>query len=111
MSMGDYYDDGPSMGQYEEWYGLCEAAGKPADDLPTRHSKWLTMDKKKIAVKDMTDSHLLNTIRVLRGHSLKHTLWCGPVEMRRHWLNVMANEAYRRKLEIDPLTEQEFEHE
>jgi hypothetical protein len=59
----------------------------------------------------MTDSHLLNTIRVLRGKSpIGTTFKCDDV-LRREWLNVMANEAYARGLKIDDVDEKDPVHE
>lgn len=54
------FDDGPSMGEYEEMYGLCEQAGREAAE-----PKWRTREGVVIPVRDMTDSHLTNAIRFL----------------------------------------------
>lgn len=85
------------------------------DELPaiepeqiTRDSIWVTRDKKRVAIKDMDDHHLLSAIRVLRGISPIGTTFSTTDERRRRWINAMANEAYLRKLEIDPLSDAEM---
>ena len=66
----------------------------------SRESIWCCMGGRLVVIKDMSDSHLLNTIRVLDGRSpIGTTFKCDPVR-RREYLNVMANEAYRRGLEL-----------
>lgn len=82
-----------------------------ADSEITPDSLWRTQDGKLVAVRKMGDRHLLNTIRVLRDMSPIGTQVKLTAERRRRWLNVMANEAYERELEIDPLTEDEPVHE
>jgi hypothetical protein len=76
-----------------------------------RESLWCTRDGRPIPIKDMADSHLLNTIRVLRKMSPLGTTFKTTEERRRKWVNAMANEAYARELELDPLTENEPVHE
>jgi len=77
----------------------------------TRESKWREMGGRLIRICDMDDHHLLCAIRVLRNMSPIGTKWHGIPSRRRMWLNAMANEAYARGLELDPLTETEPVHE
>lgn len=72
---------------------------------------WTTREGKKIPVSQMSDSHLLNTIRMLRGMSPIGTVFRTTPERRRDWINCLANEAYARGLELDPLKEGELVHE
>lgn len=81
------------------------------DDLITRDTLWRTREGQLVAIKDMGDQHLLRTIRVLRQMSPIGTRFKTTPERRRHWVNAMANEAYRRHLELDPLEEKEPVHE
>lgn len=78
----------------------------------TRESKWRTQTGEIIRICDMADSHLLNAIRCLRLISPKGTkVSMSSSQQRRRYLNAMANEAYARGLELDPLTENEPVHE
>lgn len=81
------------------------------DPSMNRESVWKTKDGQLIAIKDMHDSHLLNTIRVLRDRSPIGTKFTCTDVRRRSWVNAMANEAYLRGLTIDDLTEGEPVHE
>ena len=74
----------------------------------TRDSIWTTKDRKKVAIKDMGDHHLLNTIRVLRGISPIGTTFSTTDPRRRRWINAMANEAYSRGLWLDSPSENDF---
>lgn len=69
------------------------------------------MDGHLIAIKDMEDRHLLNAVRVLRNMSPIGTKFKTSDVSRRAWVNAMANEAYARGLQLDPLTEGEPVHE
>lgn len=77
----------------------------------TRDSEWVTRDKKRVPICKMDDSHLLNTIRVLRGKSPVGTTWSGDSVRRREWLNAMANEAYARGLQIEEVDDKDPVHE
>lgn len=72
---------------------------------------WRTQDGKYVRIKDMSDSHLLNTLRVLRAMSPIGTQFKTTSERRRRWVNAIANEVYKRGLQIDPLVEGELVHE
>lgn len=96
-------DEVISIAEYEEWYG-----GLPEPLEFTRDSQWRTKEGRFVRIRNMTDQHLLNTIRVLRDMSPIKTKFKTTPERRRRWLNVMANEAYERGLQIDPLTEEEM---
>lgn len=89
------------------WAGFDDPP-EPEPEQITRDSIWVTRDKQHIAIKDMRDEHLLNTIRVLRGISPIGTTFSTTDERRRRWINAIANEAYLRKLEIDPLSDAEM---
>jgi len=82
------------------------------DDEITRDSIWRTAAGKRIAVKDLKDSHLLNIIRCFRNMSPHGTkvFPTDPVQ-RRLWVNVLSNEAYHRGLSLEELTENEPVHE
>ena len=81
------------------------------DEIISSESYWTTRERQRVRVYDMADSHLLNTIRVLRGKSPLKTRWSGDPVRRREWLNVMANEAYRRGLRIEEPDEKDPLHE
>jgi hypothetical protein len=49
-----------SMGEYEEAYG-----NDPPPPQPTK-TVWVTRSGQQIKVRDMTNSHLINTVRYLR---------------------------------------------
>lgn len=92
-----------SMAQY---YADQEDPGFDPPRL-TRDSLWRCKDGRTVRVKDMLNSHLLNTINVLRGKSKRGTEFKTTDERRSEWLNVMANEAYLRGLTLDPLSDDE----
>lgn len=78
----------------------------------TRDTLWRTAGGRVLAIKDMEDGHILNIIRCLRDMSPQGTQVCaGDLARRREWLNVLANEAYARGLQLDPLIEGEPVHE
>lgn len=90
---------------------LPELFDLQADESLTRDSVWTTRDGKRVAIRDMGDQHLLNTIRVLRAMSPVGTKFRTTPERRRQWVNAMANEAYARGLALDELTDGEPTHE
>ena len=62
-------DDGPSYGKSLEIEALADAHGplrRPALKPKPTKTTWVTREGDRIAVKDMTDDHLVNTIRFLR---------------------------------------------
>jgi hypothetical protein len=77
----------------------------------TRETFWRCQDGRYVPIKDMEDSHLLRTIRVLRGMSPIGTTFKTDSVRRRNWLNAMANEAYSRGLELDGIRESDPVHE
>jgi hypothetical protein len=78
----------------------------------TRDTLWRTREGQILRIRDMEDSHVLNIIRCLRNMSPHGTrVNAGDPKRRREWLNFLANEAYARGLELDPLTEDEPVHE
>ena len=81
------------------------------EKLIDQQPEWRTMDKRFVRICDMADSHLLNTIRVLRGLSPVGTRHSLRPARRMMWLNAMANEAYDRGLTLDPIREGEPVHE
>ena len=95
---------------------LCKRCNRPRSDHPyaviTRDTLWCTATGRILAIKDMEDSHLLNCIRCFRGKSPEGTRVTptDPV-VRMEYLNVMANEAYRRGLALDPVDEDDPIHE
>jgi len=116
MNFDDY-----GAGRYEEHYAMgdmaddqrdwemCEESGRAEI---TRDSIWQTKDGQRIAVKNLEDSHLLNIIRCFRNMSPHGTkVMPSTPSRRRMWVNAMANEAYRRGLKLDELTEKEPVHE
>ena len=100
--MADYYRD------HEQWADL---EGLTDPEPISRDSVWTTKDLKRIPIYRMTDDHLLNTIRVLRGKSPLGTTWSGDAVRRRDWLNAMANEAYARGLSIEEVDKKDPVHE
>lgn len=64
------HDDGPSMGEYEEMYGALDQAALP--DLG--RAEWVTRDGRRIPIAQMSDGHLVNTIRMLRRNRLLYEL-------------------------------------
>jgi hypothetical protein len=66
---------------------------------------------RQVSIQQMTDDHLLNTIRVLRNASPVGTIVKTAHVRRRQWLNVMANEAYDRGLSLDPVNDKDPVHE
>lgn len=99
--MADYYRD------LDLWR---ELEGEGSDPI-SRTSYWVTKEHKRIRVYEMEDSHLLNSIRVLRGKSPIGTIWSGDNVRRREWLNVMANEAYARGLSLEEIDDKDPIHE
>jgi hypothetical protein len=77
----------------------------------TRDSLWRTATGELVAVKDMTDSHLLNLVRVFRNMSPIGTTLKALRADRMRWVNALANEAYARGLTLDELMEGEPVHE
>lgn len=102
-------DDGPSMGEYEEMWGILHEIPEPT---LTRDSLWTTARGERIPVHALKDSHLLNIIRCFRGKSPKGTQVAprNPVR-RREWLNLLANEAYSRGLTLEEVDEKDPTHE
>ena len=82
-----------------------------SDDQITSTTEWTCADQRRVRICDMTDQHLLNTIRVLRRMSPLGTIFRTTPERRRQWVNAMANEAYARGLTLDALQEHEPVHE
>lgn len=66
---------------------------------------WVTRDGQRIPVKDMTDSHLINTIRLLRGNALPFKI--GELKPLSHYIaNDPPDGAYdAAMMEIDQLVE------
>jgi len=54
--------DEMSEGEYQYQMAMCEEAGKPEMDDHT----WVTKEGQEVKVADMGDSHLINTVRMLR---------------------------------------------
>lgn len=77
----------------------------------SRDSIWKTKEGQLVRIREMTDHHLLCTIRVLRGKSPHGTRFICGVVVRREWLNAMANEAYSRGLSLDEVDERDPVHE
>jgi hypothetical protein len=82
------------------------------DEVLSRESYWTTREGIRIHIYDLEDSHLLNIIRCLRGKSPEGTtmMTWDPIR-KRDWLNVLANEVYRRGLTIEELDEKDPVHE
>ena len=101
---GEMFDD---LGRYtSEIYSLHEqqidlAAAATQGGPLSRESPWRCKDGAVVFVKDMTDGHLLNTIRVLQGKSPHGTTYKTTEERRKEWTQVMCNEAYRRGLSVE----------
>lgn len=99
------------MGDMADDQRIWEMSQPRVDDV-TRDSIWRTKDGRLVAIKDMQDSHLLNVIRCFRDMSPHGTkVVAGDAARRRQWVNALANEAYRRGLSLDELTEKEPVHE
>lgn len=82
------------------------------EDEITRDSIWRTATGRRIAIKDLEDSHLLAIIRCFRGMSPEGTKVNPTYPPRRmEMVNVLANEAYSRGLKLDDVTETEPVHE
>ena len=102
------------MGEMADYYAnfdLLEDGGDVDPEPLTRDSIWTTKDKQRVPICCMTDSHLLNTINVLRGKSPIGTKFICDDVRRREWLNVMTNEAYARGLTIEEVDEKDPVHE
>lgn len=63
-----------------------------------RDAIWTTREKRRVPVKMMTRSHLLNTIRVLQGKSPHGTVYRCSDRTRAAWVNLMLYEALSRGL-------------
>lgn len=93
------------------WAGILDEES-PVPEAVTRDSLWRTKEGRILAIKDMGDQHLLNTIRCLREMSPIGTkIRIHSHARRRQWVNAMANEAYARGLKPDELTDGEPVHE
>jgi hypothetical protein len=101
------------MGDMADYYReIEERAFDELEEEPlSSDSIWTTKERQRIPIYKMGDSHLLNTIRVLRGKSPIGTTWSGDNVRRREWLNVMANEAYSRGLSIEEVDGKDPVHE
>lgn len=102
---------GDMANYYMEQALLADWDGQHDEEPLTADSIWVTRDKQRISVRQMTDSHLLNTIRVLRGKSPIGTRFITDPVRRRAWLNVMANEVYARGLTLEEVDEKDPLHE
>lgn len=97
------------MGEMADYYNTSDDAA-PEEEI-TRDSIWTTRTGERIAVKNMTDSHILNTLRVLREMSPIGTKFKTSAVRRRQWVNALANEAYTRSLTLDDIVKGEPVHE
>lgn len=67
---------------------------------------------KRIPVHELEDSHLLNIIRCFRNKSPHDTqVFPRDAVQRREWLNMLANEAYSRGLNLEEVDEKDPVHE
>lgn len=96
------------MGDMADYYREQELL---YNDRFTSDSIWTTSDGMRVAIRDMSNSHLLNTIRVLRGKSPVGTKFHTDDVRRRQWINAMANEAYARGLTLEEPDEKDPLHE
>lgn len=117
--MGDFSDYGTeadyqehAMGDMADYYIEQQIGDEFARPQVTRESIWTTATGRRVAIKDMEDSHLLNIIRCFRDMS-PHGTRVAPTDpaMRRHWVNALANEAYRRGLTLEEPAAGEPVHE
>lgn len=102
--MADYYME-------RDFLFDLDNEGQHDSEPITSETEWRTKDGQRVRIRDMTDSHLLNTINVLRGKSRKGTTFKTDDVRRREWLNVMANEAYKRGLTLDEVDGKDPVHE
>lgn len=68
------YDEGMSMADYEESYGVVNAAATPVDR--GQFTTWTTITGKRLLVSEMSDDHLTNAyLMILRGASAARVFW------------------------------------
>ena len=92
------------------WAGFDDLID-PAFEPTSPESLWMTRRGEVLRICDMSDEHLLNTIQMLRGRSPIGTRFSTTDVRRRRWINVMANVAYERGLEVPPMDENDKVHE
>ncbi len=71
--------------------------------MPRDYTVWVTQERERVPVVEMTDKHLLCTIRMLRGRSPHGTTWHARPATKQKWLDVLTEEAYRRGLFPTPV--------
>lgn len=108
--MSDDFDEYVDpFGLLEMWTDQVDLAEQSLGDPepPTgidRNTVWVTKDGQKVSIKNMTDIHLLRTIRVLLGESPIETTFRATAERRKQFIQVMCNEAHRRRLSLEGWT-------